>query len=102
MAGILRRLTGSAHEPDDSFCGGPVGTNLTTLLDEPARAGEHDSLGAGTHVELAEDTGEMVPDGLFADEDAFRDLGVVRPRATWHRMSNSRAVSSPKDVSLAA
>ena len=47
------------------------------LLDEAAVTGEHDGLGPGIHVELAEDAGQVVPDGLFADEDALCDFGIA-------------------------
>lgn len=47
------------------------------LLDEPAVTSEHNGLGPGIHVELAEDARQVVPDGLFADEDAHGDFGIA-------------------------
>ena len=42
---------------------------------------EHDGLGAGIHVELAEDAGQVVSDGLFADDRIYPEPALLHHQA---------------------
>src|SRR4029079_11314637 len=48
-----------------------------TLPHEPAVAREHNRLGPGIDVELAEDAGQVIAHRLLADEDALCNLGIA-------------------------
>ena len=49
------------------------------LLSEPCRSGNEAGLGAVGDLELREDGGHIVADGLLAEEEGRRDLGVRLP-----------------------
>jgi hypothetical protein len=56
------------------------------------RDGHPDGFAAGAYVELAQDRGDVVVDGLDGEVEARGDLGVAEPVVSRARTSTSRRV----------
>src|SRR5262245_17698984 len=77
-SGMVPRV---AHEAVDSICGVPSGTFVLTRtpsVTQAVVARENDGSGARVDPQFVEDAGEVIADGLFADEEPPGDVAIAQ------------------------
>ena len=65
-----------------------------TLFPQPNVTRARDGFGMVSHLQFAEDVGDMVADGLAAEGLSLGDLGVATSLSDEPKISRSRSVSS--------